>query len=153
MDSAYSDHSKDFGNDVRLNLALARTFTARDYVKAQRIRTRTIATFQGAFDEVDVIVTPTTAVLAPPIRPDAQPDGESDLSLLTEIMRFVLAPNLTGHPAISFPAGYDPAGLPVGIQMIGRPWEEHVLLRLARIASGLVEQRAPEIYYSLLRGM
>lgn len=150
LDSVYNDHYKDFGNDVRLNLALARTFTARDYVKAQRIRTRTMATFQGAFQKVDVIVTPTTAVLAPPIRPDAQPNGESDLSLLTEIMRFVLAPNLTGHPAISFPTGYDPAGLPVGIQMIGRPWEEHVLLRLACIANGLVERQAPKIYYSLL---
>ncbi len=150
LDSVYSAHSKDFGNDVRLNLALARTFTARDYVKAQRIRTRTIATFQGAFKNVDVIVTPTTAVLAPPIRPDAQPDGESDLSLLTEIMRFVLAPNLTGHPAISFPAGYSSEGLPVGIQMIGRPWKEHALLRLAYAAGNLVERQAPKIVYSIL---
>lgn len=150
LDSIYSEYQKEFGDDVRLNLALARAFTARDYVKAQRIRTRTIAAFQEALKDVDVIVTPTAAVLAPSIRPDAQPKGESDLSLLTEIMRFILAPNLTGHPAISFPAGYDSTGLPVGIQMIGRPWEEHVLLDLASVAGRMVIRQAPKIVYSIL---
>jgi Asp-tRNA(Asn)/Glu-tRNA(Gln) amidotransferase A subunit family amidase len=153
LDSEYAAHQKDFGLDTRLNLALARTFNARDYVKAQRIRTQTMAAFQDALQKVDAIVTPTTAILAPPIRPDAQPNGESDLTQLTEIMRFILTANLTGHPAISFPVGYDADGLPVGMQMIGRPWEEHVLLRLAYAASKLIERQAPKVYYSLLPGL
>ncbi|MGW8250010.1 MAG: amidase [Anaerolineales bacterium] len=150
LDRVYDPHHTEFGLDVRLNLALARSFSARDYVQAQRVRTRAMAAFQAVLQKVDGIVTPTTGILAPPIRPDAQPDGESDLSQLTEIMRFILASNLTGHPAISFPAGYDPQGLPVGIQVIGRPWQEHVLLRLAVAASRLVERQAPRVKFNLL---
>lgn len=150
LEDHYNAQRKDFGLDTRLNLALARTFTARDYIKAQRVRTRTIRNFQEAMQTVDVIITPTTGILPPPIRPDAQPDGESDLSQLTEIMRFILVANLTGFPAISFPAGYDPTGLPIGIQVIGRPWEEHVLLRIACAGGQFIERQAPKVYYPLL---
>ena len=153
LDNVYREHQKDFALDTRLNLALARTFSARDYIKAQRVRTRAIASFEKALSTVDVIVTPTTGITAPPVRPDAQPDGESDLSQLTEIMRFILYPNLTGHPAISFPAGYDSQGLPVGFQAIGRPWQEHVLLRLAIAGSQFVERDIPQVYYPLLQAV
>ena len=52
--------ARDFGLDARANLASARGSSAAEYVKAQRIRTRAIATFQRAFDGVDAIVTPAT---------------------------------------------------------------------------------------------
>jgi len=105
-------HRRDWGLDVRLSLALARSPSSRDYIQAQRIRTRTIAHFESAFSA------------------DALPDGESDLTTTLESMRFSTPPNLTGHPAISIPAGYDAGGLPVGLQAIGRYWHEHTLLRL-----------------------
>lgn len=143
-------HRKDFGLDARLNISLARTFNARDYIKAQRVRTQLIESMQAAFRDVNAIITPTTAITAPPIRPDAQPDGESDLTTLTEIMRFATVANLTGHPAISFPAGYDPEHLPIGIQAIGRPWEEHVLLRLAYAAGNTTQRKPPEVFYKPL---
>ncbi|PIZ26201.1 MAG: amidase, partial [Chloroflexi bacterium CG_4_10_14_0_8_um_filter_57_5] len=47
----------------------ARTLTSLDYVLAQRVRTRMIAHFQKAFEQVDAILTPTTAIVAPPILP------------------------------------------------------------------------------------
>ncbi len=144
------EHLRDFGLDVRANLALARAFTAGDYVKAQRVRARTMAAFQSVLEKVDVIVTPATGVTAPAIRADVLPDGESDLTTLLALMRFVFPSNLTGHPAISFPAGYDPQGLPVGMQLIGRPWHEHVLLRVARAAEPFVERKKPQISYDLL---
>jgi len=150
LDRYYAAHFGEFGLDVRANLALARSFTARDYVQAQRIRTRTIAHFARALEQVNAIVTPAAACTAPPIRPDALPEGESDLSLTMEIMRFAFPANFTGHPAISFPAGYDSHGLPVGFQVIGRPWEEHVLLRLAQVAEQVVERRAPRVYFKIL---
>jgi Asp-tRNA(Asn)/Glu-tRNA(Gln) amidotransferase A subunit family amidase len=59
------------------------------------------------------------------------------------MMRFVFPSNLTGNPAISFPAGYDSRGLPVGMQAIGRHWEENLLLRVAYAAEQVVERRTP----------
>ena len=61
-----------------------------------------------------------------------------------------VAANFTGLPAISFPAGYDAGGLPVGFQAIGRPWSEHTLLRLANLAERVVERRKPQVYYTVL---
>jgi Asp-tRNA(Asn)/Glu-tRNA(Gln) amidotransferase A subunit family amidase len=144
------EHWKEYGLEIRINLDLARAFTASDYLQALRIRTRTMANFDQVLTEVDAIVTPTTACTAPRIPLDALPDGESDLTTLLEIMRFATAANFTGLPAISFPAGYDSNGLPIGFQAIGRAWHEHVLLRIANVAEGLVERRAPKVLFNLL---
>lgn len=144
------DHRHDFGLDARANLASARGSSAAEYVRAQRIRTRAIAAFQRALANVDAIVTPATGVVAPRINPAAQPYGESDLSTTTEIMRFAFPSNFTGHPAISFPAGYDSGGLPIGLQAIGRPWGERMLLRIAAAAELIVERKAPRRWYPLL---
>jgi Asp-tRNA(Asn)/Glu-tRNA(Gln) amidotransferase A subunit family amidase len=78
--------------------------------------------------------------------------GESNLVTLDRMTRFVTASNLTGLPAISFPAGYDGQGLPIGIQMIGRAWREDVLLRLAATAESLVERRLPLVHFKLHGG-
>jgi Asp-tRNA(Asn)/Glu-tRNA(Gln) amidotransferase A subunit family amidase len=99
---------------------------------------------------VDVIATPATGVVAPAIGKAAAEIGESDLSMATKIMRFATPANLTGHPAVSFPAGYTKAGLPIGMQMIGRPWDEVTLLRLALAAEQGMERRMPGIFHHLL---
>jgi Asp-tRNA(Asn)/Glu-tRNA(Gln) amidotransferase A subunit family amidase len=145
-----AEHGRDLGPDVRTNLALARELTAQDYVQAQRVRTRLMANFQRVLEHVDLILTPASGVTAPPIPPAALSHGESDLSTLTEIMRYAPPANVTGLPAISFPAGYDGAGLPIGMQAIGRAWDEPTLLRLALAAERVVERRRPQVYYDIL---
>ncbi|MCP5161021.1 MAG: amidase [Hahellaceae bacterium] len=150
VDAEYEADKSRFGNDVRLTLALAGTFSARDYVKAQQVRTLAIESFIQAFEEVDVIVTPTTAVTAPKINQAAQPQGESNLTILSELMRFVTSGNLTGLPALSVPAGYDAAGLPIGVQLIGRPWDESLLLRMGKVIENSTERQAPTHYTALL---
>lgn len=150
MEPFYEEHREDFSLEIRINLALARSFHSTDYLKAQQVRTRTIGHFQQVLRQVDVIATPAVGLTAPPIRPDALDTGDSDLSLLTEIMRFVTPVNLTGHPAIAFPVGYDADGLPVGLQLIGRYWGEDLLLRLAHAAEGFVERQTPRVFYKIL---
>jgi Asp-tRNA(Asn)/Glu-tRNA(Gln) amidotransferase A subunit family amidase len=150
MTRHYGAHRSDFSLDARVNLVIAGTFSAAEYVNAQRIRTRAMAAFNRAFAGVDAILTPATAQVAPRINPAAQPFGESDLGMTTEVMRFAFASNFTGHPAISFPAGYDSRGLPIGLQAIGRPWGERLLFRVAAAAESLVERRAPARWYSPL---
>jgi Asp-tRNA(Asn)/Glu-tRNA(Gln) amidotransferase A subunit family amidase len=150
LSNTYAAHHREHGLDVRLNLALARAFAASDYVHAQQVRTRLIANFNRAMEQVDVIVTPTTGLTAPAIAKAALSSGESDLATLTEIMRFVTPANLTGLPAASFPVGYDDAGLPIGMQAIGLAWQEHTLLRLALGAEQAVDRKPPRVYHRIL---
>lgn len=140
----------DYGFDVRLNLALARGLSSVDYVHAQRHRTEICARFQALLHEVDLIVSPTTGCTAPRIPKDALTSGESNLGLLGRIMLYAPAANFTGLPAVTVPAGYDDEGIPVGFQAMGRAFSEALLLRLARIAEGLVERRAPKVHHRLI---
>jgi Asp-tRNA(Asn)/Glu-tRNA(Gln) amidotransferase A subunit family amidase len=147
----YKDHRHDYGLDLRLNLGMARQFSSSDYLKSQQVRTRMLAEFKRVFEEVDIVITPATGIVAPPIPESTLPEGESNLTELFEIMRFMFPANLTGLPAISFPAGYTNAGLPIGMQAIGKPWKEHMLLRLASAAETVVERKTPSIYFDLLK--
>lgn len=150
VDEEYRRDKSRFGLDTRLNLGLAQAFTGRDYVKAQQIRALAIQQINRAFERVDVIVTPTTAIEAPEINEKALPAGEANLNVLDELMRYVTIGNLTGCPALTLPVGYTPEGLPIGLQLIGRPWEEHVLLRVARSLEDKIERQKPRIYHALL---
>jgi Asp-tRNA(Asn)/Glu-tRNA(Gln) amidotransferase A subunit family amidase len=134
----------------RITLGLRHGLTATDYVQAQRVRTRAIAIFERVLAEVDAIITPTTAITAPAIPAGGLPGGWSDLGTTTELMRFVFPGNLTGLPAISFPAGYDDDGLPVGMQAMGRYWDEALLLRIAYAAEQALERRRPAIFFPIL---
>jgi Asp-tRNA(Asn)/Glu-tRNA(Gln) amidotransferase A subunit family amidase len=146
----YAEHHREHGQDVRLNLALARSFTARDYLKAQQVRTQLMRNFQQALTLADVVITPATGLTAPKIPSKALKYGESDLTTLVEIMRFATPANLTGLPAIAFPAGYDSQGLPVGMQVVGRAWQETTLLRLAATAERKVDRQKPRRFYHLM---
>ncbi len=146
----HAAHRHELSAEIRVNLALGGAFSSGEYVQAQRFRTRAIARFEQALRDVDVILTPATGIPAPRIREAALAHGESDLTTLTDIMRFAVAPNFTGHPAIAFPAGYDDTGLPLGMQAIGRAWQEDVLLALAVAAERVVERRRPTLYWDVL---
>jgi Asp-tRNA(Asn)/Glu-tRNA(Gln) amidotransferase A subunit family amidase len=150
MDQYDAEHRSDYGFGVRLNLALARELTNRDYIRAQQVRTRMTAHFDRVFEQVDAIVTPTTAITAPRIRPDVLPSGESDLDMTSAMMRYVFPANLTGHPALSVPTGFDPEGMPIGLQLMGRAWEEDLLLRIGAVVERQVERKAPAVHFRLV---
>ncbi|PID44033.1 MAG: amidase [Gammaproteobacteria bacterium] len=140
-----------FATTTRIGLGFASAFRSTDYVKAQRVRAFAIEEFNRVFKEVDVIITPTTAVTAPGINNKSLPQGESDLASMTQLMRFVTATNLTGFPSITLPVGYDEKGLPVGLQITGRAWEEHILLRMAKVIEGHINKKKPTVLYDILR--
>lgn len=143
--------SSRFALDTRTNLAIGGHFRGVDLVHAMRHRHAMTRQALEAMKAVDVIVTPTTASTAPPIPEDTLPDGESNLPVVDQLMRFVRQGNLTGFPALSVPAGYDAKGLPVGLQVMGRPYEEHLLLRLGRVVEQQAEHRVPAVHTSALR--
>jgi Asp-tRNA(Asn)/Glu-tRNA(Gln) amidotransferase A subunit family amidase len=150
MSATYEQHHREHGYDVRISLRIARALTALDYIQAQRVRSRLIGHFRRAFTDVDAIVTPTTAIVAPRIPEAELGAGVSDLLTMAELMRFAAPANLTGLPAISFPAGYTASGLPVGMQAIGRAWEESLLLRIALTAETGFARQPPKRHFGIL---
>jgi Asp-tRNA(Asn)/Glu-tRNA(Gln) amidotransferase A subunit family amidase len=98
-----------------------------------------------------MIVTPGTGKTAPQIPVTDLHSGWSDMSVDTKMMRYVFPDNLTGLPAITFPAGYDNQGLPVGMQVMGRPWEENRLLQIAYAVEQVVDRKLPQLYYRILK--
>ena len=149
MGPHYRQQRSSFSLESRAALALASRFTAEDYVRAQQVRHQAMASFNSAFRDVDLIITPTTAITAPEIPPSALRHGLSDLNATTELMRFAGAANLAGLPALSIPAGFDRKGLPVGLQLMGRPWEEDLLLRVGRTLEQSAPRHRPKVYVDL----
>ncbi|EEF44079.1 glutamyl-tRNA(gln) amidotransferase subunit A, putative [Ricinus communis] len=138
--------------DTRTSLALFQSFSASDYVAAQCLRRRLMYHHMEIFKKVDVIVTPTTGMTAPKIPPSALKYGETDMQVTGYLMRFVIAANLLGFPAITVPVGYDKQGLPIGLQIIGRPWAEATILRLASAIEEQAEpKKQPESFYDVLQ--
>lgn len=127
-------HNYKLTNETRLSLALAREFSDADVRKAQQTRATLISNLKELYTKVDFIATPTTGLPAPIIAPVSLPHGLSDLSSTFEIMRFAFVANLSGLPAISIPAGYTKSGLPIGFQLMARPWQEHALIEAAQVA-------------------
>ncbi|XP_016539352.2 fatty acid amide hydrolase isoform X3 [Capsicum annuum] len=140
--------------DTRTNMALFRSFTAADYVAAQRLRRRLMYFHMEIFKKVDIIVTPTTGMAAPRISPSALKVGETNLQVTENLMRFTTTANLLGLPAVTVPIGYDKQGLPIGMQLIGRPWCEASILRLAAAIEETCAApvKKPVQYYDILKG-
>ncbi len=145
----YRDQRKLQGGAVRLSLVLGEELTASDYIQAQRMRARAMKIFEDLFKEVDIILTPATAKTAQPIPVNGNETGWTDLSVDTEMMRFIFPGNLVGMPAITFPIGYDAAGLPIGMQAIGRHWQENLLLQVAFNAERVFSPKMPDRYFPL----
>jgi Asp-tRNA(Asn)/Glu-tRNA(Gln) amidotransferase A subunit family amidase len=143
----------EFTLDTRASLALFGSFTATDYVASQCIRRRVMHYHMEAFKKVDFIATPTTGITAPKIPPSALKSGESNYVVSAYLMRFVVAGNLLGFPAITVPVGHDKQGLPIGLQLIGRPWGEASLLRVASAVEELClkKRNRPSVFYDILK--
>lgn len=112
---------------LRDSIEQGRTWSAIDLLRAQDRRTVLFRAVQDLFETVDVIATPT--MTAPPLPLDA--GG----SIATDEYGAWAAPlypfNMTGHPALSIPAGFTQSGLPVGLQLVGRWYAEPLLLDIA----------------------
>jgi aspartyl-tRNA(Asn)/glutamyl-tRNA(Gln) amidotransferase subunit A len=118
-----------YGTDVQGFLALGDTLTAQDYLAALRFRAPLFQQFAAAFDEVDFIVSPTTPHVASVIGDNEfeWPDGSTE-GLLDACWRFTYPANLIGLPAVAQPCALTPEGLPVSLQLVGRPHSELELL-------------------------
>lgn len=125
------ERPEDYGDDVRLLLEVGELHLATHYLQAQRYRTLLRANFLEAFRSVDVFICPTlpfTATRVGETLVEIQPGEPEDM--LAAIMQFTGVPSLTGLPSLNVPCGFDQDGLPIGMQVIGRPFDEGMLFRL-----------------------
>ena len=121
----------DYGADVRALLEVGEMLLATHYIQAQRYRALLRSEFIDAFKSVDVFICPTlpfTATAVGAMKVVIENGVEEDM--LAAIMQFTGVPSLTGLPSLNVPCGFDGDGLPIGMQVIGRPFEEATLFRV-----------------------
>jgi aspartyl-tRNA(Asn)/glutamyl-tRNA(Gln) amidotransferase subunit A len=122
-----------YGDDVRLYLEAGEIVLATDYIKALRARTMIQQTWREMFESIDVLIAPTLATPAcnvdnPKI---TWPDGSTEAAT-DAYVRLSAPANVTGLPALSVPCGFTAGGLPIGLQILGRPFAEPTLLTVGQ---------------------
>jgi aspartyl-tRNA(Asn)/glutamyl-tRNA(Gln) amidotransferase subunit A len=120
-----------FTDDVRTLVEMGRLVTGPDYLKAEQLRRVLIDDLARIFADVDVIIGPTCPLTAWPIGEWTVRVGAQDESVLAASWRLTYPWNLAGLPSISLPCGFDRAGLPIGLQLASRPFDEMTLIRAA----------------------
>ena len=120
-----------FGAEVKRRIMLGTYVLSAGYYdayygKAQSVRTLIRRDFDAAFQDVDFIVTPVTPTPAFKLGEKVQDPLQMYLSDI-----FTISVNLAGLPAIAVPCGFSQTGLPIGMQLIGRAFEESTILRAA----------------------
>ncbi len=114
----------DFGADVLTRLRGGAAIPAPDYVRARRRQVSLTRARDLYFEDTDLLVIPTTRIVAPRL-------SEDPVELSQHLTAFTAPFNLTGFPAISLPCGFTNRGLPIGLQLVARPWREELLLQAA----------------------
>ena len=120
-----------FGGDVLSLLDQGRLLPATDYINAQRLRRASERAFAGLWSRVDCLFTPTAPITAPRIGETAVTVGSENEDVRLAATRLVRAINPLGLPAVSIPCGAS-RGLPIGLQIVGPPFTEALILRVAQ---------------------
>ncbi len=132
MEMYLKSRAEGFGDEVKRRImlgtyALSAGYYDAYYVKAQKVRALIKRDFDQAFEKVDAIVTPTSPTAAFKL---GEKTSDPLQMYLADI--FTISCNLAGLPGLSMPCGFTAAGLPVGLQLLGKPLGEATLLRVAR---------------------
>jgi aspartyl-tRNA(Asn)/glutamyl-tRNA(Gln) amidotransferase subunit A len=131
-----------FGSDVLALLDQGRLVSGIEYVNAQRLRKIFVAEFHRLFQQIDVLLTPATPIVAPLIgQTTVELNGRPMDTRLASTL-FVRGINALGFPALSIPCGTSQSGLPIGAQLVGRPFEDGVLMGLGAALESVLSGRS-----------
>jgi aspartyl-tRNA(Asn)/glutamyl-tRNA(Gln) amidotransferase subunit A len=123
-------HAERYGDAIRPLLIGGELMSAVDYLQALRVRRLIRREWAKAFSTVDAVLTPTSPIVAPRFGANAADLPAGPRPLLRAFLDLTLPFNLTGHPALALPCGFSRGGLPIGMQLVGKPFEEGKLLRI-----------------------
>jgi aspartyl-tRNA(Asn)/glutamyl-tRNA(Gln) amidotransferase subunit A len=118
-----------YGDELRGDLEVGELFLATDYIHAQRVRAELRAQWLEVMDRLDVLATPTVPVGAPRAAGTTAQEGPTSGSVKGTLLHNTYPANLVGFPALSLPCGLTAERLPVGLHLIGRPFDEATVLR------------------------
>ncbi|MFQ6026546.1 MAG: amidase [Dehalococcoidia bacterium] len=130
---------------VRVRLEAGLLVTAADYLRAQQARAQFNREMRQLFQQVDLLAGPTEPITAPKWLGEVRV-GEQRVGMAA-LTQFTRQYNITGYPAISVPCGFSDTGLPIGLQLAGRPFDELTVLRAAHTYEQATDwhQRRPPI--------
>ena len=124
------DRLHDYGHDNRIGLLTGSIMPAQVYYKAQKLRTLVRRQILDALEKYDVLIQPTSGMTAPRVREVDQPAATNEPANAVPFSSSA-AFSLASTPAASVPCGFGSDGLPIGLQIAGRPGEEETVLRVA----------------------
>jgi aspartyl-tRNA(Asn)/glutamyl-tRNA(Gln) amidotransferase subunit A len=131
----HADHVRtraaEYDPDVARRLRVAAFISGHHYVRAQQVRARLRAEVDAALTRRDVLLAPSTPLVAPAVDERQVTLGDGPSNVRAALIRFTQPFNLSGHPACSVPCGFTAGGLPIGMQIVGRPFDEVTVLRTA----------------------
>lgn len=150
--SAYHERSVehragDFQPDVRLLLEQGLFIPATYYIQALRVRAMIFPEIMNLFKRFDLIVTPSEPMVAPEIGQQIVRFDDAEESVDSALVRYLAPFNLTGLPALSIPCGFSSNGLPIGMQIIGKAYDEATVLKAGQAIEQATDwhMRSPEI--------
>ena len=126
------DHADRYSKAVRSSIEAGREVTATTYIQDHLLRHRLVGETRAVLEHVDVLVSPTTPITAPTIEADVPG---------SELARLTMPHDLTGIPAISLPCGFTSGGLPIGLMIGGRHFDEATVCRVAHAYEEATEWR------------
>jgi len=118
-----------YGEDVRKTLELGSKIPATEYINAQNRRPALREAFLRSMADYQVLAVPTSAITAPAVGQSRVTVGGKEVDVQSTLVRLTMPFNVVGFPAVSVPVGFA-GGMPVGAQLVARPFEDPVLLSL-----------------------
>ena len=121
----------EYDPDIARRLRVGAFVGGAHYVRAQQVRGLVRADVDGVLARHDLLLAPATPITAPAVdeRQTTLGDGPSDVR--SALIRFTRPFNVSGHPACAVPCGFTAGGMPIGLQLVGRPFDEATVLRAA----------------------
>jgi aspartyl-tRNA(Asn)/glutamyl-tRNA(Gln) amidotransferase subunit A len=135
------ERPQDYGPQVLMRLENGLAIPAVTYLEALRWRGPALAAYNAAVAGVDVVIAPAAPVPAPTIAESDVGNSPNAEAVIQRLTRFTRPVNYLGLPSLSIPSGFTRGGLPVGMQLIGRSFDEATLLRI-----GAAFQRATDFH-------
>jgi aspartyl-tRNA(Asn)/glutamyl-tRNA(Gln) amidotransferase subunit A len=129
----------DYQRDVRERLRLGAVISGPQYVRAQQFRAVVREEVNRLLARRDVLVAPSTPITATPVDVTRVTIGNAQADVRGALISLTRPFNLSGHPACSIPCGFSSEGLPIGLQIVGRPFDEATVLRVADAYQGATD--------------